>query len=116
MFALPDPRSSNDVGATAGPLIGALRALYFSASYPPTYLVAGAINAGCQCADLAAARRLGAVMCVVGTIRDIGEAAGPIVAEQAYSAAAQQSLFAVRDQGGRLVAVSTPEFGAMMAR
>ena len=36
--------------------------------------------------------------------------------KQAYSAAAQQSLFAIRDKDGRLVEASTPEIGAMIAR
>jgi signal transduction histidine kinase len=36
--------------------------------------------------------------------------------KQAYSAAAQQSLFAIRDKEGHLVEVSTPEIGAMIAR
>jgi signal transduction histidine kinase len=40
----------------------------------------------------------------------------PPALKQAYSAAAQQSLFAVRDQNGRLVTASTPEFGTIMAR
>jgi MFS family permease len=35
--------SSNDIGATAGPLIGGF-VLYFSASYPLTYLLVGAIG------------------------------------------------------------------------
>jgi two-component system, OmpR family, sensor histidine kinase TctE len=34
----------------------------------------------------------------------------------AYDVAAQQSVFAIRDKEGRLVEVSTPEFGAMMGR
>jgi two-component system, OmpR family, sensor histidine kinase TctE len=36
--------------------------------------------------------------------------------KQAYSAAAQQSLFAIRDKDGHLVEASTPEIGAMIAR
>lgn len=35
---------------------------------------------------------------------------------QAYDTAAQQSVFAIRDKEGRLVAASTPELGAMMGR
>jgi two-component system, OmpR family, sensor histidine kinase TctE len=34
----------------------------------------------------------------------------------AYDAAAQQSVFAIRDKEGRLVEASTPEFGAMIGR
>jgi two-component system, OmpR family, sensor histidine kinase TctE len=40
----------------------------------------------------------------------------PATLEQAYSAPAQQSVFAIRDKDGRLVEVSTPEIGAMVAR
>jgi hypothetical protein len=36
--------------------------------------------------------------------------------KQAYSAAAQQSLFAIRDKDGHIVEASTPEIGAMIAR
>jgi signal transduction histidine kinase len=36
--------------------------------------------------------------------------------QQAYSAAAQQSLFAIRDADGHLVATSTPEIAALIAR
>lgn len=36
--------------------------------------------------------------------------------KQAYSAAAQQSVFAIRDKDGRLIEASTPEIGAMIAR
>src|SRR5262249_19095173 len=36
--------------------------------------------------------------------------------KQAYSAAAQQSLFAIRGKDGHLVEASTPEIGAMIAR
>ena len=36
--------------------------------------------------------------------------------KQAYSAAAQQSLFAIRDKDGHLVEASTPEIGATIAR
>ena len=36
--------------------------------------------------------------------------------KQAYSAAAQQSLFAIRDKDGHLVEASTPEIGALIAR
>jgi two-component system, OmpR family, sensor histidine kinase TctE len=36
--------------------------------------------------------------------------------KQAYSAAAQQSLFAIRDKDGHLVEASTPEIGAMIGR
>ena len=36
--------------------------------------------------------------------------------KQAYSVAAQQSLFAIRDKDGHLVEASTPEIGAMIAR
>ena len=35
---------------------------------------------------------------------------------QAYSAAAQQSVFAIRDKDGRLVEASTPEIGATIAQ
>jgi len=40
----------------------------------------------------------------------------PVPLQQAYSAAAQQSVFAIRDQDGWLVEASTPEIGAMAAR
>jgi signal transduction histidine kinase len=40
----------------------------------------------------------------------------PPTLKQAYSAAARQSLFAIRDKDGRLVAASMPEIGAMIAR
>ena len=40
----------------------------------------------------------------------------PPTLKQAYSTAAQQSVFAIRDQDGRLVEASTPEIGAMIAR
>ena len=33
--------------------------------------------------------------------------------QQAYSAAAQQSVFAIRDKDGRLIEASTPEIGAI---
>jgi signal transduction histidine kinase len=36
--------------------------------------------------------------------------------KQAYSAAAQQSLFAIRDKDGHIVEASTPEIGALIAR
>ena len=36
--------------------------------------------------------------------------------QQAYSAAAQQSVFAIRDKGGQLIEASTPEIGAIVAR
>jgi len=36
--------------------------------------------------------------------------------KQAYDAAAQQSLFAIRDKDGHLVEASTPEIGAMIAQ
>ena len=36
--------------------------------------------------------------------------------KQGYSAAAQQSVFAIRDKDGQLVEASTPEIGAMIAR
>jgi len=36
--------------------------------------------------------------------------------KEAYSAAAHQSVFAIRDKDGRIVEVSTPEIGAMIAR
>jgi signal transduction histidine kinase len=40
----------------------------------------------------------------------------PPLLKQAYSAAAQQSVFAIRDKDGHLVDASTPELGAMIAR
>ena len=40
----------------------------------------------------------------------------PVTLQQAYSAAAQQSVFAIRDKDGGLVEASTPEIGAMAAR
>jgi signal transduction histidine kinase len=40
----------------------------------------------------------------------------PSPLKQAYSAAAQQSLFAIRDKDGHLVEASTPEIGAAIAR
>ena len=40
----------------------------------------------------------------------------PVTLQQAYTAAAQQSVFAIRDQDGWLVEASTPEIGAMTAR
>jgi signal transduction histidine kinase len=40
----------------------------------------------------------------------------PTPLTQAYSAAAQQSLFAIRDKDGHLVEASTPEIGALIAR
>jgi signal transduction histidine kinase len=40
----------------------------------------------------------------------------PPTLQQAYSAAAQQSVFAIRDQFGRLIAASTPETGETVAR
>ena len=36
--------------------------------------------------------------------------------QQAYSAAPQQSVFAIRDTNGELIEASTPEIGAMAAR
>ena len=36
--------------------------------------------------------------------------------QQAYSAAAQQSVFAIRDRDGRLIEASTPEIGGIVAR
>src|SRR5438477_4908964 len=36
--------------------------------------------------------------------------------QQAYSAAAQQSAFAIRDRDGQLIAASSPEIGAIVAR
>jgi two-component system, OmpR family, sensor histidine kinase TctE len=36
--------------------------------------------------------------------------------QQAYSGAAQQSAFAIRDRNGRLIAASSPEIGAIIAR
>ena len=36
--------------------------------------------------------------------------------QQAYSATAQQSVFAIRDREGRLIAASSPEIGAIVAR
>jgi len=40
----------------------------------------------------------------------------PVTLQQAYSAAAQQSVFAIRDKDGRLIEASTPEIGAMAGR
>ena len=40
----------------------------------------------------------------------------PITLQQAYSAAARQSAFAIRDGYGRLIAASSPEIGAIVAR
>jgi signal transduction histidine kinase len=40
----------------------------------------------------------------------------PVPLQQAYSAPAQQSVFAIRDKDGRLIEASTPEIGAMAAR
>ncbi len=40
----------------------------------------------------------------------------PSTLKQAYFAAAERSLFAIRDKDGRLVAASTPQLGAMIAR
>jgi hypothetical protein len=40
----------------------------------------------------------------------------PVALQQAYSASAQRSVFAIRDKGDRLIEASTPEFGAMAAR
>jgi hypothetical protein len=40
----------------------------------------------------------------------------PPTLQQAYSTAAQQSVFAIRDKDGRLVEASTPEIGALIAR
>lgn len=40
----------------------------------------------------------------------------PPALQQAYSAAAQQSVFAIRDQFRRLIAASTPEIGETVAR
>jgi hypothetical protein len=36
--------------------------------------------------------------------------------KQAYSVAAEQSVFAIRDKDGQLVEASTPEIGALIAR
>jgi two-component system, OmpR family, sensor histidine kinase TctE len=40
----------------------------------------------------------------------------PVTLQQAYSAAAQRSVFAIRDKDGRPVEASTPEIGAVVAR
>jgi two-component system, OmpR family, sensor histidine kinase TctE len=40
----------------------------------------------------------------------------PVTLQQAYSATAQQSVFAIRDQFGRLIAASIPEIGETVAR
>jgi signal transduction histidine kinase len=40
----------------------------------------------------------------------------PPTLKQAYAVAAQRSMFVIRDKDGRLVAASTPEIGAMVAR
>ena len=40
----------------------------------------------------------------------------PPTLQQAYSAAAQQSVFAIRDKGGQLIEASTPEIGAIVTR
>ena len=40
----------------------------------------------------------------------------PPALKQAYSAAAQHSVFAILDKDGRLVEASTPEIGALIAR
>ena len=40
----------------------------------------------------------------------------PVTLQQAYSAAAQQSVFAIRDRDGRLIEASTPEISAMAGR
>src|SRR6516164_8110383 len=40
----------------------------------------------------------------------------PVTLQQAYTAAAQQSVFAIRDKDGRLIEASTPEIGTMAAR
>jgi signal transduction histidine kinase len=40
----------------------------------------------------------------------------PTALKQAYSAAEQQSVFAIRDEDGHLIEASTPEIGAMAAR
>src|SRR5207248_8279498 len=40
----------------------------------------------------------------------------PATLQQAYFAAAQQSVFAIRDNDGRLIEASTPEIGTMVAR
>jgi signal transduction histidine kinase len=40
----------------------------------------------------------------------------PVTLQQAYSAAAQQSVFAIRDKDGRLIEASTPDIGAIAAR
>ena len=39
----------------------------------------------------------------------------PSSLKQAYSAAVQQSVFAIRDKDGHIVEASTPEIGAMAA-
>jgi two-component system, OmpR family, sensor histidine kinase TctE len=40
----------------------------------------------------------------------------PVTLQQAYSAATQQSVFAIRDKDGMLIEASIPEIGAMAAR
>jgi signal transduction histidine kinase len=40
----------------------------------------------------------------------------PPTLQQAYSAAGQQSVFAIRDKDGQLIEASTPEIGAIVAR
>src|SRR5215472_10108171 len=40
----------------------------------------------------------------------------PVTLQEAYTAAAQQSVFAIRDKDGRLIEASTPEIGTMAAR
>ena len=40
----------------------------------------------------------------------------PATLQQAYFAAAQQSVFAIRDKDGRLIEASTPEIATMVAR
>ena len=40
----------------------------------------------------------------------------PATLQQAYSAAAQQSVFAIRDKDGRLIEASAPEIGTLAAR
>jgi signal transduction histidine kinase len=40
----------------------------------------------------------------------------PVALQQAYSASAQRSVFAIRDKGDRLIEASTPEIGAMATR
>src|SRR6266705_3083613 len=106
--------SANDIGSTAGPLIGGF-VLYFTASYSLTYLLVGAlgvltllvvlllpdVDRPARAAKAFAVRAaefrqglaevfrtppifvaagIGAAMGVFGTIWDVGEAAGPMIA------------------------------------